>query len=45
MDEIPNVEALLDEIRGAELVARDEYSTGYYDGLAMALSILEGRVE
>jgi hypothetical protein len=37
-----NLETLIDEMKSASLVARDEYSTGYYDGLAMAVSILEG---
>jgi len=39
------MEILIEEMRQAELVNRDEYSTGYFDGLAMAVSILEGRVE
>jgi hypothetical protein len=39
---VENMQALLDEMRKAEQVSRDEYSTGYYDGLAMAVSILEG---
>lgn len=33
---------LIDERNEAEKVAKDEYSTGYADGLTMALSILEG---
>ena len=33
---------LIDERNEAEKVAQDEYSTGYADGLTMALSILEG---
>jgi hypothetical protein len=33
---------LVDEMRQAELIVRDEYSNGYFDGLAMAVSILEG---
>ena len=40
-----NIDILTDEMRKAEVVAKDEYSTGYYDGLAMAVSIMEGRVE
>ena len=33
---------LIDEMRVAEAVVEDEYSTGYYEGLAMAVSIMEG---
>jgi hypothetical protein len=33
---------LVDEMRKAELVVRDDYSVGYFDGLAMAISIMEG---
>ena len=33
---------LIDERNEAEKVAKDEYSTGYADGLTMALSILDG---
>ena len=37
-----NIQNLIDERNEAEKVAKDEYSTGYADGLTMALSILEG---
>jgi hypothetical protein len=40
MEEKLNI--LVDEIRKAEKVAKDEYSYGYLDGLSMALSILNG---
>ena len=33
---------LIDERNQANQVAKDEYSTGYADGLTMALSILDG---
>jgi hypothetical protein len=36
---------LVDEMREAEKVVKDEYSNGYFDGLAMALDILEGRID
>jgi hypothetical protein len=36
------LDILVDEMRQAELVTTDEYSSGYFDGLAMAVSILEG---
>jgi hypothetical protein len=36
------LDILVDEMRKAEQVVKDEYSTGYFDGLAMAVSILEG---
>jgi hypothetical protein len=48
MSTIPNVNILLDELRKAEEVASPDiahYSRGYLDGLRMALSIVEGRVE
>ena len=37
-----NIQNLIDERNEAEKVAKDEYSTGYADGLTMALSILDG---
>jgi hypothetical protein len=33
---------LIDEMRLAEAVVGDEYSVGYFDGLTMAVSIMEG---
>ena len=36
---------LIDELNEANKVAKDEYSTGYADGLAVALSILEGMTD
>ena len=48
MSEIPNVSTLVDEIDKAKAVASfdlQSYSRGYLDGLSMALSIVEGRVE
>jgi hypothetical protein len=48
MSEIPNVSTLMDEIKKAEKVASNDlqsYGRGYLDGLWMALSIVEGRVE
>ena len=36
---------LIDEMRLAEAVVEDEYSTGYFEGLAMAVSILEGLID
>jgi hypothetical protein len=36
---------LIDERNEAEKVAKDEYSTGYADGLTMAISILEGLID
>ena len=36
------LDILVDEMRQAEQIVRDEYSNGYYDGLAMAVSIMEG---
>ena len=36
------LDILVDEMRKAEQVIRDDYSGGYFDGLAMAVSILEG---
>lgn len=36
------LDILVDEMRKAEQVIRDDYSVGYFDGLAMAVSILEG---
>ena len=36
------LDILVDEIRKAEQVAKDEYSYGYLDGLSMAVSILNG---
>lgn len=39
------IKILIDERNEAEKVAKDEYSTGYADGLTMALSILDGLIE
>jgi hypothetical protein len=40
---LKNLDNLIDEIRKASQTdVKDEYSAGYSDGLAMALSILEG---
>ena len=33
---------LVNEMREAEGVVGDEYSAGYFDGLSMAVSIMEG---
>jgi hypothetical protein len=33
---------LVDEMRQAQMVITDEYSSGYFEGLAMAVSIMEG---
>lgn len=39
------IQELIDERNEAEKVARDEYSYGYFDGLNMALKIIEGLIE
>jgi hypothetical protein len=43
MEEMLNI--LVDELRKAEQVAKDEYSYGYLDGLSMAVSILNGLID
>lgn len=43
MEELINT--LVDELREAEKVANDPYSYGYYDGIAMALSILRKLID
>lgn len=49
MNNIPNIETLLDEIKEATKSAEGagfmSYPHGYLNGLSMALDILEGRVE
>ena len=35
---------LLDEVEKARQVAKSGYSEGYYDGLRMAIAILDGQV-
>lgn len=47
MVSLDNVNTLLDEIEKARLVVEggNTYSEGYYDGLRMALDILEGLLD
>lgn len=40
-----NIRNLIDERNEAEKVAVDEYSSGYVDGLTMAISIIDGLIE
>lgn len=40
-----NIRNLIDERNEAERVAVDEYSSGYVDGLTMAISIIDGLTE
>jgi hypothetical protein len=40
-----NIQNLIDERNEAERTAIDEYSSGYVDGLTMAIAIIDGLTE
>lgn len=40
-----NIQNLIDERNEAEKTAIDEYSSGYVDGLTMAIAIIDGLTE